>query len=282
MNLKCVVITSFKIEDTSHSPYLDGRKPDITLLPCDYDTCSTTTATVVGEIKSKQKSKFTSEAQGEVLTWAHRLLKVQPYRNKATVFLTNCHMIQFFQVIREGNTLQHKWTAPEPLYTCSTGRRGHKKYGVGTGGKYLLALLATDPTDESMYSSFICILYFTFSLPAIGFRPVPRPKFQKPILLSEYLGWGATSIVCATNDGRVVKFVKEKFATACKNEFKVLQKLNHARLTKIQTQTQTQKHTYIYILFQGNLTYTFITVSQKSKNMTKRIMHFFSLTKDNP
>ena len=89
-------ITNVSVYSTQDHIYLDGRKPDISIIPSNAPLTQMHVL-ALGKIKLPRTTDFSSDAKGEVLTFALRVLKVQPNRSEVTCFLTD---IKFFRAKR--------------------------------------------------------------------------------------------------------------------------------------------------------------------------------------
>jgi len=70
---------------------------------------------IIGEIKTKRDmGNFGDKDCGEVLTYGEKCLEFQPNRSEMIVFLTDCHIIQFFKIEKgdEGKKYISKQVSP--------------------------------------------------------------------------------------------------------------------------------------------------------------------------
>lgn len=100
VKLQRKVNKNLRVVDTSSKEYLSGRSPDVSFF-YNKDPVTAFYVAFIGEIKPLQSTgRFTSSAIGQALTYAEKVLEAQPFRSEVTVFLTDCTIIQFFNVIR--------------------------------------------------------------------------------------------------------------------------------------------------------------------------------------
>jgi len=215
----------YKFEDTHDNPYLDERKPDLSFFPKQEDYLSITNVAILGELKpawnkpttsqglGKKKTDFSNDAKGQIITFAERLLDVQPFRGEVTVFLCDCYHIQFFKVARNSvaGGYTYVWTQRQPLFKKKrvAFRRGRRNVVVLeplSGFNNLLSLLATPPQR-------------------LGLTNIPR-YCGESLPLTTFLGKGATSCVYGSIRGTVLKVVEEKYASLVPREVEVLNFLN--------------------------------------------------------
>jgi hypothetical protein len=152
----------YEVKDTSKMRIVDGRHPDICFYP-KGSSCDVVNIAFLAEIKIQRKGDFEDADKGEVLTFAQRLLKVQPFRNEVTVFLCDCYSIQFFKVEREEPSFRYLWTAKFPLFEKVNVQAARRKGGSvkkrlpAEGIRLLHALFATQPS--SMYGQNVESIY---------------------------------------------------------------------------------------------------------------------------
>jgi hypothetical protein len=83
--------------DTRGNPFLDGRKPDVTILNF-HDPLTPIHTCMIGKIKF---GSITKNDLGEILTFANRLFKMNRLRQEVIAFITNCQDIQFWKLTRK-------------------------------------------------------------------------------------------------------------------------------------------------------------------------------------
>jgi hypothetical protein len=158
--VKQLQLVDAKVADTSTLPYLDGRKPDVSMF---HSSISASLYTLlVGEVKPKGESSFSPSAKGELLTFLKRVLYCQPQRQRVVGFLTDGFGVVFMGLMRSGKL---RYTPRLPL--------GPK---ASVGRLALISLIKAKPS-------------------AIGFVELKGvPKDWTPMRL---LGSGATASVYA-------------------------------------------------------------------------------------
>jgi hypothetical protein len=83
------------VKDTSATPYLDGRKPDVSGVHS--DVLSALYCVFVAEVK--RKGNFSPSALGELVTFLKRIICVQPNRRRVVGFLTDGFEVVFVGLV---------------------------------------------------------------------------------------------------------------------------------------------------------------------------------------
>ena len=186
-------IDSVSIYSTQDHIFLDGRKPDVTIIPMGAPLTQMHVLSI-GEIKPPKTTGFSNDAKGEVLTFALRILKVQPNRSAVTCFLTDTQLIKFFRatrVIRHTSKVNvWKGVGMETVHYEES--KTYSLLGKSEGVRLLLQLIATA---------------------AKSYIPPNIPQFPDHIVLDRWLGRGATSnVFCGLrNSTQVFYFFKTYF-----------------------------------------------------------------------
>jgi hypothetical protein len=162
------VSVSLRMHDTHTQPFLDGRKPDLTLtspelLPTPFS------AVVLAELTVDD---FSPSKQGELLSCVHRALEIQVFRHFMFSFLCGRAQILFFRT-----TVTHRDAASGCIHVQ------HHSYG---------ALELDGPVASQCLGGL-----FTASLADLGWRPPRIHVPQPPVLVDavDLLGSGLTSNV---------------------------------------------------------------------------------------
>nr|CAG8657458.1 7735_t:CDS:2 [Entrophospora candida] len=127
--------------DTCDIPILQTRKPDCVGLDKDWGL-DPLNVEIVFEIKPQQTTCFTNQDVGEMISFAEKVLHLQPQRHLVYGVLTDCHYIQIFEVKSENfanEQFKSKFTSRESL--------AYKGNESPLGWKWLVTLLS-----ESSYN----------------------------------------------------------------------------------------------------------------------------------
>eukprot|EP01123_Difflugia_compressa_P011875 TRINITY_DN4897_c0_g1_i2.p1 TRINITY_DN4897_c0_g1~~TRINITY_DN4897_c0_g1_i2.p1 ORF type:complete len:507 (-),score=27.19 TRINITY_DN4897_c0_g1_i2:134-1447(-) len=111
--------SQLKLKDSSRTRYLDGRQPDVSLLPKSCSVLTSSNVVVVGEIKVHQGGRFSDDNLGEIATFMSRIFKCQPLRSKVYGFITDCHDIQFLCATKQAEQISFSTT---PAYNMAQGK----------------------------------------------------------------------------------------------------------------------------------------------------------------
>src|SRR5439155_16541177 len=125
---------SFVVYDTSKRPLLETRKPDFVFVHRDHSLDPLNVA-IVGEIRIRNGNQFGSADIGHCISFAEKVLQLQPRRAFIYAILTDCYVIVVYKVSREGDgRFSYSFTTPEKLQYDQT--------VPPVGWKYLLTMLS--------------------------------------------------------------------------------------------------------------------------------------------
>jgi len=142
---------------------------------------------IIGEIKTKRDmGNFGDKDCGEVLTYGEKCLEFQPNRSEMIVFLTDCHIIQFFKIEKGDEEKKIYFQTGQSDVRTLNGNPGE---GVGQ----LATLLMFDRETLQMTN------------------PIPNFENHRNVKIVHYLGKGATSEVYLATDPNNREYVIKSF-----------------------------------------------------------------------
>ncbi|CAG8652901.1 601_t:CDS:2, partial [Paraglomus brasilianum] len=106
--------TKLEIKDTHLTPLLSSRKPDFVFIEKGAIT-DALNVVALGEIRKKHGHQFSAADYGHAASFGEKLLQMQPQRNFAFVFLTDCQEIVLIKVSKQGDWYTYGYTKQEKL-----------------------------------------------------------------------------------------------------------------------------------------------------------------------